>query len=47
MKVLTSLRKRVCDNVDWIQVKQDKDKGRVLLNTVINPLVPYKKVKFD
>jgi len=29
-----------CEGMDWIDVAQDKDRWRVLANTVMNPRVP-------
>jgi hypothetical protein len=29
-----------CVGMDWIDVAQDRDKWRVLVNAVMNPLVP-------
>jgi hypothetical protein len=35
------LRKRGWDGMDWIDLAQDKDQWRALLNTVMNLRVPY------
>jgi hypothetical protein len=35
-----------CENVDWIQLAQDKDKWRVLVNKVMNFRVPQKAENF-
>jgi hypothetical protein len=34
------LRERGWDGMDWIDVPQDRDKWRALVNTVTNPRVP-------
>jgi hypothetical protein len=34
------LREIRWDGVDWIDLAQDRDQGRALVNTVMNPRVP-------
>jgi hypothetical protein len=34
------LRERGCDGVDWIDMAQDRDHWRALVNTVLNLRVP-------
>jgi hypothetical protein len=34
------------DGMDWINLAQDRDQWRVLVNTVVNFLVPYNAGKF-
>jgi hypothetical protein len=34
------LRKTGCDGVDWIDMAQDRDQWRALVNTVLNLRVP-------
>jgi hypothetical protein len=40
------LREIGLDGVYWIDVAQDSDKWRTLVNTVMNPLVPWNAGKF-
>jgi hypothetical protein len=40
---LTGIRWNV---MDWIDVAQDKDQQRALINTIIDFLVPYNFAKF-
>jgi hypothetical protein len=40
------LRERGWDGMDWIDLAQDRDQWRVLVNTVMNLRVPYKAGKF-
>jgi hypothetical protein len=34
------------DGMDWIDMAQDRDQWRALVNTVLNLRVPYNAVKF-
>jgi hypothetical protein len=34
------LRETGCDGVDWMELAQDRDQWRALVNTVVNLLVP-------
>jgi hypothetical protein len=38
-KIKMDLTEIGCDGVDWIDMAQDKDQWRVLVNTVLNPWV--------
>jgi hypothetical protein len=38
--IKTDLREIECDVVDWIDMAQDRDQWRVLVNTVLNLRVP-------
>jgi hypothetical protein len=40
------LREMGCDGRDWIDVSQDRDQWRSLVNTVMNLRVPLKAGKF-
>jgi hypothetical protein len=40
------LRETELEDVDWINVSQDRDWRRDLLNTLMNIQVPYKAVGF-
>jgi hypothetical protein len=40
------LREIGWDGMDWIDVAQDRDRWRVLVNTVLNLRVPYNAGKF-
>jgi hypothetical protein len=39
-KIKIDLRGRGWDGIDWIDVVQDRDQWRTLVNTVMNLLVP-------
>jgi hypothetical protein len=38
--ILMDLREIGCDRVDWIDMAQDRDQWRALVNTVLNLRVP-------
>jgi hypothetical protein len=38
--IKTDLRERGWDGMDWIDLAQDRDQWRTLVNTVMNLLVP-------
>jgi hypothetical protein len=40
------LREIGCDGVDWVDLVQDRDQWRVLVNTVMNFRVPLNAWKF-
>jgi hypothetical protein len=40
IKILIDLRERGWDGMDWIDLAQDRDKWRALVNTVMNLRVP-------
>jgi hypothetical protein len=40
------LRQKGWDGMDWINLAQDRDQWRTLVNTVMNFLVPYDAGKF-
>jgi hypothetical protein len=40
------LRERGWDGMDWIDLAQDRDQWRALVNTVMNLLVPLNSGKF-
>jgi hypothetical protein len=40
------LREIVCDDMDWINLTQDRDQWRALVNTVMNLWAPYSAGKF-
>jgi hypothetical protein len=44
--IKTDLREREWDGLDWIDLAQDTDKCRALVNTLINFRVPLNVVKF-
>jgi hypothetical protein len=35
-----NLRRIVCEGADWIELVQDRDEWRALVNTSMNPQVP-------
>jgi hypothetical protein len=39
-------RRKEWDGMDWIDLAQDKDQWRVVLNTVMSLRVPYNAGKF-
>jgi hypothetical protein len=44
--IKVDLREIEWDGVDWIDMAQDKDQWRALVNTVLNLPVPYNAGKF-
>jgi hypothetical protein len=43
--IITDVRERGWDGMDWIDLSQDRDQWRALVNTVTNLQVPQNVVK--